>query len=97
MYTLPILAHDPLSTYGANKRVGIRKVLEESGVEWASLEFWYRGTVSTRAECVATVLIGAKDAEGEKWWGKEGVVERVREKVKGRMVVEICWREKREW
>jgi hypothetical protein len=92
MFTLPIMAYDPVATVVAKRRFAIRKVLEESGVEWTSLEFWYRGVGRARRECVPTVLIGAPEAKGEMWWGREGVVAKVAEKVQGVMEVEVSWR-----
>jgi hypothetical protein len=97
MFTLPILEHDAVAKVVKKRRYGIRRVLEESGGEWTSLEFWYWGAGPTRGECRATVLIGIPETEGEEWmwWGEGGIVERIKEKVKGKMEVEVCWREVR--
>lgn len=96
-YTLPILSHDPVTKVVEKKRYRVRKVIEESGEQWTSLEFWYRGVGPTRTDCEPTVLIGVDDPGEEVWWGNDGLVERVRVVLKGKMAVEVCWRGKRGW
>ena len=94
MFTLPILATDPLTALIAKRKHAIVKLLNGCGEEWTSLEFWYRGHGKTRGECKAMVLIGVPEPEKKVWWEDDGgVVERVKEKVQGKMEVEVCWRE----
>ena len=89
IYTLPILATNPLTPFINHIKPSIVKLLNECGAEWTALEFWYRGHRKTRRECRATVLIGVLEPEDKTWWEEGGVVERVREKVGGRMDVEV--------
>ncbi|KAF1939182.1 hypothetical protein EJ02DRAFT_457228 [Clathrospora elynae] len=91
VYTLPILSYDPLSTFVARRRHGLVSVLNGCGEAWTSLEFYYRGVGNTRNDCRATVLIGVPEPGRKVWW--EDVVPIVREKVAGRLEVEVCWRE----
>ncbi|KAI8934761.1 hypothetical protein NX059_008449 [Plenodomus lindquistii] len=93
MFTLPILSTDPLAAFVEKKKHGIAKLLNESGEQWTSLEFYYRGVGGTRAVCRPVVLIGVPEPEKGIWWeGGDNLVGRVGEKVRGRMGVEVVWR-----
>ena len=85
IYTLPILATDALTPFINHLKPLIVKLLNECGAEWTALEFWYRGRGQTRREYRATVLIGVLEPEDKIWWEEGGVLERVREKVGGKV------------
>jgi hypothetical protein len=89
MYTLPILATDPLTPYISQCRESIVKLLDECGAKWTALEFWYRGHGRTRKECRATVLIGVPEPEHQVWCTESGVMGKIRESVPGRMKAEV--------
>lgn len=91
VFTLPVMVYDPLAEVFKRYKHGIVKVLDGCGEDWTSLDFYYRGVGPTRAECVATVMIGVPGPEKEVWW--EDVVPEVRAKVKGKLEVEVVWRE----
>jgi hypothetical protein len=91
LYTLPILAHDPLYPLITKRKHGIKKILNEGGGEWTSLDFYYRGYGPTRNECRATLLIGVPEPDRRVWWEDGGVVERIRERVAGMIEVEVRW------
>ena len=91
LYTLPILAHDPVAAVVAKRKHGIVQILKDCGEEWAVLDFYYRGVGRRRAECKPTVLIGVPEPNLRVWW--EEVLPKVREKVGRKLEVEICWRE----
>ncbi|KAF2848778.1 hypothetical protein T440DRAFT_519675 [Plenodomus tracheiphilus IPT5] len=93
VFTLPILSYDPLTPFLTRKKRGIADVLDKSGEQWTSLEFWYRGLGNTREGCKGTVLIGVPEPEKGGWWeGRDAVAEKVKEKVGGRLGVEVVWR-----
>jgi hypothetical protein len=92
MYTHPILPHETtLKTNIKKKKNGVVNILDGSGLEWTSLEFWWRGMGRMRCDCKPTVLIGTSQPQKEGWWGA------VKEKVQGKMgekwTVEVCYRE----
>jgi hypothetical protein len=91
LYTLPILAHDPVAAVVTKRKHGIVQILKDCGEQWAGLDFYYRGMGRRRAECKPTVLIGVPEPNLRVWW--EEVLPKVREKVRGKLEVEICWRE----
>jgi hypothetical protein len=95
MYTLPVLVYDPAAATVSKRKHGIKKILNEcaneSGEEWTSLEFFYRGVGCARHLCKPTVLVGVPHPERAVWW--EGVVPRIKEKVQWEMEVEVIWRE----
>ena len=90
LFTLPILSYDSISPFLHKRKHGIVKTLNESGEEWTSLEFFYRGLGPTRNECKATVLIGVPQPNRSVWW--EVVLPAIEKKVGGKVEVEICWR-----
>jgi hypothetical protein len=96
VFTLSILATDPLISFIVQKKHGIVKLLNECGAEWSSLEFWYRGLGKQRDECKPPVLVGVPEPNLAAWWkgegGEKGVVQKIKEKVGARMEVEICFR-----
>jgi hypothetical protein len=57
-YTLPILEDEHFIKIVNRMRFHIKKILEESGEQWTSLEFWYRGVGPMRAGYFPTVLVG---------------------------------------
>ena len=89
-FTLPILSYDPIASFLQKRKHSIINVLDDSGEEWTSLEFFYRGFGPTRNECKATVLIGVPEPNRSVWW--EDVFTTVQEKVARKVDVEICWR-----
>ena len=92
VYTLPILPHETSLTAAIKKkRHGVVHVLDDSGLEWTSLEFWWRGMGPMRENCKPTVLIGTPVPQREGWWGE--VREKVQKKMGGKWTVEVCFRE----
>jgi hypothetical protein len=99
LYTIPILAHDPLYPLITKRKHGIKTILNECGGQWTSLDFYYRGYGPTRNECRATLLIGVPEPERRVWWEDGGVVERIRDRVAerirdrvaGMIEVEVRW------
>jgi hypothetical protein len=90
MHTLPILVYDPVAAIVAKRKHGIKKIFNESGEEWTSLEFYYRGVGWARNLCKPTVVVGVPHPERAVWW--EVVVPKIIEKVQGKMHVEVIWR-----
>ncbi|KAF1962811.1 hypothetical protein CC80DRAFT_541961 [Byssothecium circinans] len=78
IFTLPILAFETaLAKTVAKKRRGVANILDDAGVEWTSLEFWWRGLESPQRSV---------------WWCEGGVLDAVRKKMGGVWKVELCWR-----
>lgn len=50
VYTLPILATDPLAKFASKKKTGISRILDEDLREegWVGAGAWYRGVGPTR-------------------------------------------------
>ncbi|KAF2024348.1 hypothetical protein EK21DRAFT_117843 [Setomelanomma holmii] len=90
LYTLPVLASDPLHPFLAKRKHSIKKILNTCSAEWTSLDFYYRGHGPTRRDCRPTVLIGVKEPDAVVWWGDEGIVEKIKGKV-GRKVDGQVW------
>ncbi|KAJ4369021.1 hypothetical protein N0V83_006103 [Neocucurbitaria cava] len=89
-FTIPILSYDPINAFLQKRKHGIVTILNDSGEEWTSLEFFYRGFGPTRKDCKATVLIGVPGPNKAVWW--EDVLPKVQEKVGAKADVELCWR-----
>ncbi|KAF2689318.1 hypothetical protein K458DRAFT_413623 [Lentithecium fluviatile CBS 122367] len=92
LHTLPILPHEKrLSSAIKKRKHGVVNILEESGLRWTSLEFWWRGFSGKREDCKPTVLIGTGESQKKAWW--KDVKEQVEEKMGSKWVAEICHRE----
>jgi hypothetical protein len=89
IFTLPILVTNALTSFIAEKKHCIVKILNDCGAEWSSLEFWYRGLGNKKGECKATVLVGVPEPNLEVW---RDIVGKIQGEVGARLKVEICFR-----
>jgi hypothetical protein len=92
LHTLRILPDEAKLTFAIKKKKhGVVHILNETGLEWTSLEFWWRGCGKMRELCRPTVLIGTPVPQRQIWY--EHVKEDIAKKMGKDWGVEVCFRQ----
>jgi hypothetical protein len=92
LYTLRILPEETRLISAINrKKHGVVRILDESMLDWTSLQFWWRGNGKTREHCRPTVLVGTPLPQSHGWWGS--VKELLAKKMGSEWTIEVCFKE----